>query len=106
MSYKIQDKSARYISRLEKAKTDTLDEVANNISDDAKTNAPVKTGALRDSIHVEDSTDVDAKLIGSDLKYARFIEMGTRKISPRAYLRKALWSNIDKISSVLSKYMR
>jgi len=66
-----------------------LDAVANEIKIEAKTNAPVKTGRLRDSIDVIIVSE-NKRLIGSDVPYAWFVEMGTRKQRPRAYLRRAL----------------
>ena len=51
---------------------------------------PVKTGNLRDSIHVEEGTMPNSKKIGSDVRYARYVEMGTSKMAPRFYLRGAL----------------
>jgi len=68
-----------------------LDKCSETIVTEAKRIVPVKIGALRSSIEVK-NTDYENKkvTVGSDLKYAKFIEMGTIKISPRAYLRGAL----------------
>jgi HK97 gp10 family phage protein len=65
-----------------------LDIVGRQIVEDAQDNCPVKTGALRSSIkYTVGNESVD---IGSDLFYAKFIELGTSKIAPRAFLRLAL----------------
>jgi len=62
---------------------------AKEVRDQASINAPVRTGALRDSIKVVPISKRKVK-IGSDLPYSWFVEMGTSKMSPRAYLRAAL----------------
>ncbi|MGA8329137.1 MAG: HK97 gp10 family phage protein, partial [Mycobacterium sp.] len=55
--------------------------------DHAKQIAPVRTGAFRDSIRVEDHPNVDempAMRIVSDVEYANLIEYGTVHTPPRA----------------------
>ena len=78
-----------------------LDNMINNIMDnlcdkivvDAKTICPVKTGNLSSSIEIKDkdySTDDKSALIGSDVNYSLYVEMGTIRMSPRSYLRKSV----------------
>lgn len=55
---------------------------------DAKSFAPVRTGTLRDSIAVREITD--GFWVGTDLPYAGYTEFGTRWISPRAWMRRAI----------------
>lgn len=54
--------------------------------------APVLTGALRDSIRKEVDSSEPAAYVGSDLNYSVFVELGTRKMAPRAFMRRALAS--------------
>lgn len=61
---------------------------AHKIEATAKGFAPVDTGALRNSI----KADVQAleATIGTDLDYAGYVEYGTSRMAPRAYLGPAL----------------
>lgn len=67
----------------------------------AKQIAPVDTGRLRSSVEYEvgrDSRGLVAR-IGTDVTYAVYLEFGTRRMSPRPFLRPALqaanitWTN-------------
>ena len=65
--------------------------IAENVRLEAKTLAPVDTGALRDSIEVFDGDSKKEKYIGSiTIPYAIYQELGTVKMSPQPYLRPAL----------------
>jgi HK97 gp10 family phage protein len=66
---------------------------AEEVKNQATLNAPVRTGALRDSMEVLPVSKKKVK-VGSPLSYAWFMEMGTRYIAPRAFLRRALRSVI------------
>ena len=64
---------------------------------------PVDTGRLRASIHIffEDTYTV---LIGAFTHYARFVELGTCKMAPRAYLRGALY--VDMIREIVQSALK
>jgi HK97 gp10 family phage protein len=52
--------------------------IAEEIADRARQRAPVKTGALRDAIHVRDTPAGHAVVAGdSDAFYGHFVEFGT-----------------------------
>jgi HK97 gp10 family phage protein len=58
----------------------------------AKELAPVRTGNLRRSIHSElasVSTESALAKVGTNVEYAPYVEYGTRRMSPRPYLRPA-----------------
>lgn len=59
---------------------------------DAKRRAPVLTGNLRRSIHVEQGavtlTRAEAK-VGTDVEYAPYVEFGTSRMRAQPYLRPA-----------------
>ena len=50
----------------------------------------VQSGRLVSSIQVEDVSPL-LKLLGTGLAYGRYLELGTRNIRPRPWLRPALW---------------
>jgi HK97 gp10 family phage protein len=52
----------------------------------ARQEAPVKTGALRDSITVEDNGIEGGVSLGAGVEYAIFQELGTRHIAPHPFV--------------------
>lgn len=60
-----------------------VEETADAVADDARRNAPVDTGELRDSIHVEGSGRQTRVVVGAD--HGIFPEYGTRKMAARPY---------------------
>jgi HK97 gp10 family phage protein len=76
------------------------------VLEDAKQNAPVSTGALRDSLKVGAvninrlKKSVIVQVI-TKLFYARFIEYGTALISARPFMRHALEKNRAKVLSIM-----
>lgn len=60
----------------------------------AKQNCPVDTGRLRDSITWElgGSGALLEGRVGSNVEYAPYVELGTRHMAPRAFLRNAISS--------------
>ena len=83
-------------------------EKANRILEAAKDNAPVDTGALRDSGHIEEEevaliAEVSYKIIfdapttdqSKWTSYARFVEEGTSKMDAQPYLRPAILAAKD-----------
>ena len=64
-----------------------------NVQSRAKMLCPVDTGRLRSSIQTtspkETGTGVTVR-IGSNVNYARYVELGTRRMRARPYLRPAL----------------
>lgn len=62
----------------------------------AKRNAPVKTGNLRRSItsFVADIEGIPVGTVAATAHYAGFVELGTWKMEPRPFLRRALIETI------------
>ena len=67
---------------------DVLGDVAEHIEATAKTFVPIREGDLRDSIGVD--RDKLEAVIGPSLYYGRFVENGTAKMSPQAFMGPAL----------------
>jgi len=102
MSVKIEWHPEGYLRELHATLGNMLEESAEVVEMSAKNECPVITGTLQDSItHVTDRQDLVAK-VGSNVEYAYFVEMGTRRFSPRAYLRKGLYNSIGLIRSIFS----
>jgi HK97 gp10 family phage protein len=79
-----------------------MKEKAERILDAAKDNAPVDTGALRDSGHIDEKEGgqyyeiiFDAPVLSGDGSYARYVEEGTSKMDAQPYLRPAILAAKD-----------
>jgi len=68
-----------------------LDKVARRVAEEAKVHCPVDTGALRASIESQKNGDLSF-YVGAGLSYGLWQEIGTRYITPRAYLRRAVYN--------------
>jgi len=79
------------------------------VETEAKVNAPVDTGFLRNSITVDDVTDTEA-VIAPHTEYAIYPEFGTIHMAARPYLRPALLEHQDEvreaIRAVLADFLR
>ena len=71
---------------------------------DAKINAPVDTGRLRASItpEVRPFGDTIQGVVGSNVEYAPYQELGTKYMEGRFYLRRALEQNAERIYRLLN----
>lgn len=76
------------------------EQAASGIVELAKENAPVATGELRDSIHVE-KDGTDHKVV-ADADHAVFVELGTSKMAAQPFLGPAA----AKVRRNLAKYYK
>jgi len=96
----INDNTRKLLAEIEKRSRENLLKAALIVERDAKKNCPVKTGHLRRSItHVLSPNGKEAA-VGSNVEYAKFVELGTRKMAARPFLRNALRSNLSKIRKI------
>jgi HK97 gp10 family phage protein len=77
-----------------------ISEVADELVNEAQALAPVRTGALRESIHKEPIDELNVA-VGSELVYAPFIEYGTSRMSAQSYLTPASISAREKLKQKL-----
>jgi HK97 gp10 family phage protein len=75
--------------------------VGSVVSTEAKSLAPVKTGALRGSITFE-LRGMQVR-VGSDLVYAKYQEFGTRYIKPKYFLRGAYERKKEFVTALAQK---
>jgi len=68
-----------------------LEEAGSVVETAAAADCPVDTGTLRDSI--TSSTDGLHLVVGSDVEYAVFVEVGTRRTPAQPFLRPALYES-------------
>lgn len=69
----------------------------------AKRLCPVDTGRLRNSITHVTSYGAKAVYIGTNVEYAAYVELGTRRQKPQPYLRPAATEHGSTYRSILKK---
>lgn len=93
------------LGEIEKATAEQLARAAEIIGGMAESHAkeacPVDTGNLRNSITHATEDSGHTVVIGSNVEYAPYVELGTVKMSPRPYLRPAIENHIPEYQSVL-----
>lgn len=82
---------------------DALIRVASKFTPIIQKSAPVDTGALRRSLRVELLLDDVGVAVTSNIKYAGFVEYGTRRMRPRSYVERVVPDLISYANSLLSE---
>lgn len=87
------DKSA--LPKLAQASREVVEKATNAVADDARSAAPVDTGALVSSIdtHVEVDSVGATGYVYADVDYAAEVELGTSKSRAQPYLKPALYTS-------------
>ncbi|NLH62496.1 MAG: hypothetical protein GX452_13940 [Ignavibacteriales bacterium] len=80
-----------------------IERTAIKIESRAKYFCPVDTGRLRASITHEISNDRLSAIIGTNVEYAPFVELGTSKMEAQPYLRPAF---IEVIANIAEEYKK
>lgn len=92
-------------ARVRKAVQEQVGKSALNIQLGAKKRAPVRTGALRNSITVDFYGALSAQ-IGPHMPYAPFVEFGTRKMTARPFLFPAFEDERPKLEQGLAEAVK
>lgn len=92
-----------------KEKLDTaLDTIAREAEGDVKdtltAHGTVDTGRLRASI--SNAVSEDTAIIGTNVEYAPYVELGTSKMSARPYMKPGILSNIGKYKKIAEEIMK
>ena len=86
-----------FLTKLDEHVLVGLDKLGQQIEDDAKSYCPVVTGKLKDSIqHTVNAEEFSVK-VEATAPYAYYVEVGTVKMAPRAYMRQAYYTNLNNI---------
>lgn len=88
------------LRNLGKNTSEATEQIASDIVEIAQENAPVQTGELRDSIHVEKDGNDHTVVVGAD--HGAFVELGTSKMAAQPYLGPA----VAKVRRNLAKYYK
>ncbi len=83
-----------------------LVEASKVLQQEVKTNAPVATGALEESIDINtDKIETLTTRVGTDIDYADYVEFGTSRQAANPYFRSAIRSAkrnmLDKFKGIL-----
>lgn len=87
-------------SSIEKA----LERIGLRAERNAKSYCPVDTGRLRNSI--SHATDDTRAVIGTNVEYAPYVELGTSKRSPHAYLKPAVALHVDEYKRIVKSELK
>lgn len=74
-----------------------IEKLGHDVANRAKVYAPVDTGRLRSSIAIQGKgTDGNGSFVdvGTRVKYAAFVEFGTRYMNPQPFMRPALLESV------------
>lgn len=81
-----------------------LERIGKRMVELAKEIVPVRTGNLRDSIDMKISGDT--VIVGSDVNYSIYVELGTSKMSAQPYLIPSLFQAIHELEREFPQYLQ
>ena len=97
MKVDYKDNSQQVLSALEKGKRNALTAIGSSAQTHAKDNITADdlrdTGRLRNSISY--AVDGESAYIGTNVEYAPYLELGTKKITAHHYLKRAVTEHQD-----------
>lgn len=92
------------LSGEKKAKVQALEVIGGMAESYAKAACPVDTGRLRNSItHQQESENVE--VIGTNVSYSVYVELGTSKMSARPFLRPAAEGHAAEYAAILKSFL-
>lgn len=103
-----EDNSEQIAEALSKAMAAALEEVGLLAERHAKKECPVYTGRLRNSItHTLDMHGASGDVyIGTNVEYAKPVEMGTSRQKPHPYLRPAATQHMDEYRATIKRRLQ
>jgi HK97 gp10 family phage protein len=99
VKFTIQSRLSDLADQLPKNAQARTAQVTQEIADQARQHAPVKTGALRDSITVETDSESGKSSVRVGVPYAGFQEYGTSKMAAHPFLTPAVEAIKPKLAS-------
>ena len=102
MKVDYKDNSQQILSAMEKGKRNALTAIGSSAETHTKDNITaddlIDTGRLRNSI--SHSVDGEAAYIGTNVEYAPYLELGTKKITAHHYLKRAVTEHKDEYKNL------
>ena len=90
---------------MDKAKAQALEIIGGKAEGYAKKLCPVDTGNLRNSI-THARYDENTEVIGTNVEYAPYVELGTVRMAARPYLRPAAENHTPEYKAVVESCMK
>lgn len=100
---KIEDNSKEFLKELESRIPAALEECGLAAEGYAKGLCPVDTGLLRNSI--SHSTDDNTAYIGTNVEYAAYVELGTKKMKAQPYLMPAVVDHQSEYNQIIKRWL-
>ncbi len=100
----IRKKRANYPAAFRRINSEFLPTAGFLVEGQAKANAPVRTGRLKNSINSRVQGDV--AIVGTNVEYATHVEYGTKHQKAQPYMRPALDSNRKKLVQLYEDIVR
>ena len=101
MKVDYKDNSQQILPALEKGKRNALTAIGATAETYAKQETPVDTGRLRNSISY--AVDGESAYIGTNVEYAPYLELGTKKIAAHHYLKRAATEHKDEYKNLTAQ---
>ena len=102
MKVDYKDNSQQILSAMEKGKRNALTAIGSTAETHTKENITaddlIDTGRLRNSI--SHAVDGEAAYIGTNVEYAPYLELGTKKITAHHYLKRAVTEHKDEYKNL------
>lgn len=105
MGILIRDHSEEVIAAKDAAAARALEAMGQQAEGNVKQLTPVDTGRLRSSItHAQ--LDEKTMAVGTNVEYAAYVELGTRKTAAQPYMRPGVENYADQYKSIAEMYLR
>ena len=108
MKVDYKDNSQQILSALEKGKRNALTAIGSSAETHTKDNITaddlIDTGRLRNSI--SHSVDGESAYIGTNVEYAPYLELGTKKITAHHYLKRAVTEHKDEYKKLTAQAIK
>ena len=105
MKVDYKDNSQRILTAMEKGKHNALTAIGSSAETHTKDNITaddlIDTGRLRNSISY--AVDGEAAYIGTNVEYAPYLELGTKKIAAHHYLKRAATEHKDEYKNLTAQ---
>lgn len=102
----VENNIEKVLTEMEAKKYRTLTILGMKCEKYAKGLCPVDTGNLRNSITHKVILNDELVYVGTNVEYAPYVELGTKKTKPKPYLRPAVENHMSEYKSIIDSEMK